>query len=484
MGPKGYYSSGKFAKMAHVTKKTLRYYDEHGYLKPSYVSEAGARYYLDEDFQRIQQIQLLKYLGFSLDEIMEMSLGENRSLAEQLSIQTGLVEQRIEQLKLVRKVLQDTREQVIDEEQVNWAGLMDSISEIGLENSLKTQYLTASNISTRINLHKLYSENKQGWFRWIYEQVSRQLLQGEAGESEKSAAGESAGSVKSAADESAGSVKSAVSESAGSVKPAVSEAGGSEKSAASEAAGSVKSAVSEAAGGVAGAGLLRKETGTIKVLELGCGDGSLWKDNYEQLPENILVLLTDKSEGMLREVRKQFGQDDRFSYRVLDINRVEEFDIINPDGSDDGKFDLIIANHVLFYAEDFNASVKAIKGLLRTDGIVVAATYGKAHMTEISELAAEFDPKIRLAAEELWEAFGKENGGALLKKHFDSVDWRQYKDGLYVTRAEDLIDYILSCHGNQNSYLVDKYKEFRQFVRQKVGKGFYVTKDAGFFIAR
>jgi len=455
MGPKGYYSSGKFAKMAHVTKKTLRYYDEHGYLKPSYVSEAGARYYLDEDFQRIQQIQLLKYLGFSLDEIMEMSLGENRSLAEQLSIQTGLVEQRIEQLKLVRKVLQDTREQVIDEEQVNWAGLMDSISEIGLENSLKTQYLTASNISTRINLHKLYSENKQGWFRWIYEQVSRQLLQGEeTGGSEKSASGEKAdGSEKFADGE---------------------ETGGSRKSVSSDTADC----------GADAAVFLREMPRKIKILELGCGDGSLWKDNYEQLQENISVLLTDKSEGMLREVRKQFGQDDRFSYRVLDINRVEEFGKINPDRSDDGKFDLIIANHVLFYAEDFDASIKAIKGLLRTDGIVVAATYGKAHMTEISELAAEFDPKIRLAAEELWEAFGKENGGALLKKHFDSVDWRQYKDGLYVTRAEDLIDYILSCHGNQNSYLVDKYKEFRQFVRQKVGKGFYVTKDAGLFIAR
>ena len=28
------YSSGEFAKMAHITKKTLRYYDEHNILKP------------------------------------------------------------------------------------------------------------------------------------------------------------------------------------------------------------------------------------------------------------------------------------------------------------------------------------------------------------------------------------------------------------------------------------------------------------------
>lgn len=40
----GYYSSGEFAKKAHITKKTIRYYDEHNILKPSYVNENGARF--------------------------------------------------------------------------------------------------------------------------------------------------------------------------------------------------------------------------------------------------------------------------------------------------------------------------------------------------------------------------------------------------------------------------------------------------------
>ena len=67
----GFYSSGEFAKMAHITKKTLRYYDAHNILKPSYLTPYGARFYSDEDFARLQQILLLKYLGFSLDDIRE-----------------------------------------------------------------------------------------------------------------------------------------------------------------------------------------------------------------------------------------------------------------------------------------------------------------------------------------------------------------------------------------------------------------------------
>ena len=46
----GFYSSGEFAKMAHITKKTLRYYDAHNILKPSYLTPYGARFYSDEDF--------------------------------------------------------------------------------------------------------------------------------------------------------------------------------------------------------------------------------------------------------------------------------------------------------------------------------------------------------------------------------------------------------------------------------------------------
>ena len=47
----GYYSSGQFARMANVTLRTIRYYDKQDILKPSFVSEAGARFYTDKDFR-------------------------------------------------------------------------------------------------------------------------------------------------------------------------------------------------------------------------------------------------------------------------------------------------------------------------------------------------------------------------------------------------------------------------------------------------
>ena len=54
---------------------------------------------------------------------------------------------------------------------MDWSNMLNLIHLTGMEKSLKNQYQDASNISARINLHSLYSQNPQGWFPWIYEQL-------------------------------------------------------------------------------------------------------------------------------------------------------------------------------------------------------------------------------------------------------------------------------------------------------------------------
>ena len=102
-------------------------------------------------------------------------------------------------------------------------------------------------------------------------------------------------------------------------------------------------------------------------------------------------------------------------------------------------------------------------------------------MKEISQLVADFDDRIVLSAEKLYDRFGKENGKQLLSKYFSDISWISYDDHLNVTEPEPLISYVLSCHGNQNQYIIDHYKDFRSFVKKKTEKGFYITKDAGVF---
>ena len=388
----GYYTSGQFARMAHVSVRTIRYYDKQNILKPSYINESGARFYSDSDLVRLQQILLLKYLGFSLEEIRELTINDTNSdiLLSSLNLQLKLVQDRIEQMQLVEQAIQNTTLAIEKNQRVDWSQMLDLIHLTNMETSLKTQYQNATNISSRISLHKLYSQNPVGWFPWIYEHYHLQSK--------------------------------------------------------------------------------------MKVLEIGGGNGALWTENIQQVPENIFLVLSDISEGMLRDARRNIGsKDQRFSFPAFDCHHIPYAD---------ESFDLVIANHVLFYCKDISAVCKEVHRVLKPDGRFICSTYGSHHMKEISELVQKFDPRIVLSADKLFEQFGIENGTAILSPYFEHIYFDAYEDTLNVTHAEHLIEYILSCHGNQNQYLLERYKDFRSFVEQRTKKGFSITKESGIFICK
>ncbi|GIO15157.1 MerR family transcriptional regulator [Cohnella xylanilytica] len=80
------YKIGQLAKEAGISIRTLRYYDEQGILTPSYVSEAGYRYYNQEDIMKLHHIATLKQLGFTLEQIRGVVEAESgRTRAEQWS---------------------------------------------------------------------------------------------------------------------------------------------------------------------------------------------------------------------------------------------------------------------------------------------------------------------------------------------------------------------------------------------------------------
>ena len=113
----------------------------------------------------------------------------------------------------------------------------------------------------------------------------------------------------------------------------------------------------------------------------------------------------------------------------------------------------------------------------------MCSTYGSRHMQEINRLASGYDKRIALEADKLFEKFGLDNGMGMLEKYFTHVERRDYNDALVVDKAQPLVDYILSCHGNQKEYLVDKYTDFKKYVEKKLeSKPIRITKEAGVFV--
>ncbi|MGF9993197.1 MerR family transcriptional regulator [Bacillus mycoides] len=63
---------GQLSKRTGVTIRTLRYYDKIGLLIPKDYKEGGHRLYSLDDLLRLQQIQSLKFIGFSLKDITDL----------------------------------------------------------------------------------------------------------------------------------------------------------------------------------------------------------------------------------------------------------------------------------------------------------------------------------------------------------------------------------------------------------------------------
>lgn len=212
-----------------------------------------------------------------------------------------------------------------------------------------------------------------------------------------------------------------------------------------------------------------------RLLELGCGNGKLWQENRIDL-RNREIFLSDISEGMVEEVRNKLGSD--FNCIVADAEKIP---------FKDEYFDSIIANHVLFYLNDLNLGLKEISRVLKPNGILYCSTYGKNHMKEITEIVQNFDSRINLSNHRLYDIFGLENGESILEEYFYNVQRMDYEDSLEITESKPLIDYIMSCHGNQNEILGPRLNEFKEYIEKlflkKNGK-IFVTKQAGLFICK
>ncbi|PUB14640.1 MerR family transcriptional regulator [Paenisporosarcina sp. OV554] len=80
------YTVQKLGKMAGISTRTLRYYDEIGMLKPARINSSGYRIYGEKEVNLLQQIMFYKELGIKLETINQIvtspTFDEAKALAD------------------------------------------------------------------------------------------------------------------------------------------------------------------------------------------------------------------------------------------------------------------------------------------------------------------------------------------------------------------------------------------------------------------
>ncbi len=206
----------------------------------------------------------------------------------------------------------------------------------------------------------------------------------------------------------------------------------------------------------------------FKILELGCGNGCMWKNCV--LPEGVKLYLTDLSEGMLETAKKNEYKTDVI-FNKVDIEKIPY---------EDGSFDMVIANMMLYHVPNLEKALSEVKRVLRKGGKFYCATFGENGIAEyIESLIKNSNFKSPQNKE-----FTLQNGEEKLKKYFENTEMRKYEDSLEVTQTQDLVDYILSMESFVDIESYKGEKLYRLLESEKVGGKIFVPKDYGMFICR
>lgn len=212
----------------------------------------------------------------------------------------------------------------------------------------------------------------------------------------------------------------------------------------------------------------------MRVLELGCGPGLLWIRQLGRMPQNVRVVLSDFSEGMVQQARRLLSRGSApFNYLVTDAQHI-------PFG--DASFDVVVANHMLYHVPDKLKTLAEIRRVLRPDGQLFASTIGEDHMHEMDELVHRYDPSFPIPRLIRTASFSLENGEEQIKHSFDNVTSHYYENALEVTDASSIVDYILSL-------AVGRYLEpkgFTRFLQKEIDEHgpIHISSSTGLFVAK
>lgn len=209
----------------------------------------------------------------------------------------------------------------------------------------------------------------------------------------------------------------------------------------------------------------------MMVIELGCGTGSMWKGHDDIISACSELVISDYSEAMVSKAKETIGDHPNVTYRQIDITDMPY---------EDGSFDAVIANMMLYHVPDISKGLNEVRRVLKPSGTFYCATFGIHGIIEyLSDILSEYGVK-----DDTNKTFTLQNGASVLGEVFTDIRREDYEDSLAVTEVNDMVDYIYSLQSMTALSAIPR-DTIRELLASQMKDGVLtVPKEYGMFIAK
>lgn len=379
-----YYRYSEFAKIANISIRTLRWYEKIGLLEPMICEDV--RYLCEQDFLKLQSIQLLHEAKYTLQEIKQIL--STKDIKEHILLQKELLQCQSVRIQSMLALI----DQLETNHDLPYENLYDEFYKLHTLKNIELQFAKPNHLQKRIEFHHHYTSFQENFHQWMFQHYQFHKA--------------------------------------------------------------------------------------ARILDVGCGDGTIWLENKEVLPNAIEITMSDISKDMIKTAQEQLKELPQFhAFDVADCRHLPY---------EDDTFDCILANHLFMYFDDLDEVFLEIKRVLKQGGILYCSTIASDMMKERDELLLRFDPHISFHQEVLCNRFGYEKGEERLSQYFQNIHLYDRKEQYHVHDGIDrYYEFILSGQGLSNELdgLFHKKEEFYQFMEREYEKqqGFLLTIHAGMF---
>ena len=212
-----------------------------------------------------------------------------------------------------------------------------------------------------------------------------------------------------------------------------------------------------------------------KVLDLGCGYGKIWRNNWDKIPAGTKVFgydvhgsWADDFEKFIEDKKSELADGVDFKIEFEDLTKEAAWKKIKKEK----EYSLILAHYLYFEVENIEDIVARASKVLSKDGVFSYNGYAVnwwyryfRNDFKAMGLDTSFMSEGIKAQEEAQSA-----SEAMLKKYFSKVEVMELTNLWHYNDSEEIVGKMLENFEDNKKYILDNKKKIKEYYDAKIKK--------------